>query len=267
MEIEKMNLKHLIIILLGLIGFYGMYYFVPVQKKLVSPIEISPEIKTLQTSFKNHIADNAKKVWQALSSIGITEERCRIVNKQRYELYTKETEKAFCKPEGEISNKTKTMINQVMLEFGVEPTDITVIATTKMLGTANACDKLLMVNEKNFSYFSEPAQKFIIGHEVQHILNKDHSTCSVIRNLLPAQEKEQLMLPRQHPLMQFYRFKEERADIGAAIKNEEWANNYLAYTKEMMEIYGNVDRPTHPKSSDRLNMAQNIVDTINTKIV
>ena len=56
------------------------------------------------------------------------------------------------------------------------------------------------------------------------------------------------------------------ADITAAIKDAEWANNYLIYAQESLEKRGDLNADWHLRTSYRLGLAKDIVNEFNTTL-
>ena len=150
----------------------------------------------------------------------------------------------------------KRLILNVFKEFDVDHKKIQIISHPIPAPIATT-GKIILVNEEIFKKLSEQAQRFVIAHEIQHIINQDTSTGYLVYKLLPQEENVEGF---DHPAHQFSRFREERADIQTALKSLQWAENYLTFTQEIMDMWGDTDDQTHPKNSERLELAQNIVN-------
>ncbi|MGE0206483.1 MAG: hypothetical protein AB7R69_01395 [Candidatus Babeliales bacterium] len=205
-----------------------------------------------------------EEVWQALSSEKkITKEQVEEMRQKKYSEYKKD----HTRPDNglTLSSATISFVHNIMDEFGVDKKEIILIAQPSMVGAAQVIDDFHMeVNEKNLAKFSPEAQAFIIGHELQHIIFKDHSTAYFIRTLLPEPEKYEPLFAREHPMMQFYRFREERADVMAATRNDIWAHNYAIYAQENLALRGDAAVDWHVRSSKRVVLAQEINNALQT---
>ena len=232
-------------------------YFAP---KLIKQEEAKAyELTSTQQDLQKYLEESEKASWKQLNNIGITQTACNQLKSETYTQYKNEVSKAFVKnPDAKVASPTEKFIKGILKDFSIDENSIMIVPISTTVGAAQSCDHLLFINEEVFNTFSEPARKFIIGHEAQHILNKDHSTKSIIRNLLPEDEQKARNLGHDHPVMTYSRFTEERADILTALKSEEWAQYYLIFTQECIEKDSEVDYPTHPAHSKRLALAQNI---------
>jgi predicted metal-dependent hydrolase len=266
-----MNKKNIVLFSLIFLGLAALFYlkfdnFLP---KIASFMSKSPEKASSEPQGQeNEVMEALKQkeivVWNALQKIGITKEKCDQLREQSYDDYLTQIQK-FCSSPIKLSQATIDFVRPIMQEFGLNEADIT-IAHWDVDSPAGSCDNLLLVNEKAFNQCSEKARRFIIAHELQHIINQDHSTRSTIRDLLPKSEPETSKLPSEHPFLQLYRFHEERADMQAAMKSKEWAENFLAFAQEYHKCFGDaIVAPTHPKYSERLNMAQALINIHTTQ--
>ena len=123
---------------------------------------------------------------------------------------------------------------------------------------AAGTDSFLFINEREFNKLSTQAQKFIIGHEIQHYLNQDCSTNYVIKR---HYRKALGSLPKDHTVNKLYRFQEIRSDIKASLQSNEYTQGYVEFTQSLMKKREN-SGITHPKNSLRLSIAQELMTHI-----
>jgi hypothetical protein len=210
------------------------------------------------------------KIWKALPAIGISMGKfCRL----RAEL-RKDTIEWEEKTENKVSQETYNFVCPILQEFGLDPLNIKIISDDTLEGDACVSLESLTINEPLFNQNSEKVRRFIIGHEIQHIINEDFLTCVTIKRLLPEVYRNTLFddskccikssCDKDHPYLQLCRFQEERADALAALKNKEYAEGfyYFAYG-HLKERRDNADLGmTHPSPRDRFAMAENIFHRI-----
>jgi predicted metal-dependent hydrolase len=198
------------------------------------------------------IEQEERAVDQALAQIGITLEKRKAARKKYYVSYMKSDIPDSTMP---ISKKTKLFIKQVAKEFGLDIRRIKILGYDEF-SPAAATQRILYVNETRLLNLSESAQRFVLGHEMQHILHSDTFERYILATLCNAQI-EQTEQNKAHPILQCLRFHERRADIKTALHNEGMADAYVAFAKEQLQ-FGDTPGITHPKNSDRLQLAERI---------
>jgi Peptidase family M48 len=217
----------------------------------------TPSRSNISSCSKQHIlqelAREERMVNDALASIGATQEKREQARKKYYKEYLK-SEKHACdtKP---ISRKTVDSVRTIARDLGLN------IHNIKILGfedtsPAAATQTIIYINEQCFSELSEMSKRFVIGHEIQHILHQDNFERYILENLC-NEGIENIQHDHNHPLCQFSRFKERRADIKTALHSDTMAQAYLEFTKERLKS-GDSRGITHPKNSDRWKLADRI---------
>lgn len=234
-------------------GLFSVLWFTnPIKITNGATSTIPNEIKKI---YLDELENQEKQIWDKLASFEISKKTFETASSKLHS----EFEKIDCSPTtATVSKETEALIYKVCKEFGIEPQKITIVSYN-MGGPIAASNKILFVNEKIFNTFSKQAQQFQIAHELRHILYHDTETGFVINNLFGLEERSK---DPQHPANLYSCFREQRADIETALTSKEWAENYLTFTKEIM-LWGESTDPAHPKSSERLKLAQNIVDQLN----
>lgn len=214
--------------------------------------------------YKAYLQQEENKVWQKLETINISKETIENLKKTSYQNYL--SDNSPYKDNNEpVSKKHETMVHEILLEFGINPTTITIGYWD---GPSEACagDFFLKINPVLIEKVSAETQRFMIAHEIQHILNKDHSSTYFIRSLLENPVSNSELTP-DHPLMQFILFAEKRADMQAALKSPEWAQRYLCFAQEIAQLDDlDPNDPTHPGTSERVKIAQTLLEQTKQQI-
>jgi predicted metal-dependent hydrolase len=218
-----------------------------------------------RVDYKAYLQQEEDKVWQKLETINISKEAVENLKKTSYQNYLNDnsTYKDNNQP---VSKEYETMVHKILREFGIDPATITLGYWD---GPSEACagDFFMKINPVLMPKVSPETQTFMIAHEVQHILNKDHSTTYFIRNLLENPVSNSELTP-DHPLMHFILFAEKRADMQAAMKSPEWAKRYLCFAQEISQL-GDIDPndTAHPGTAERVKIAQALVENSKQQIV
>lgn len=118
-------------------------------------------------------------------------------------------------------------------------------------------DMELIIEMNLFPEFAQPVQKFIIAHELQHILQGD---CTEIRTLKKRINQNNLSLSQTKLFETYNKFQEKRADFKAALHGTEWAQGYLAFAQEGLKRCKSGAGNLHPTWQERVDWAQEIVD-------
>lgn len=216
-------------------------------------------------TIKNHqntLQTQEKALWDEFSQKGITHKQLKKLKKKNKNLYTKSMEayeKEMCSPTP-LSPATISLINTVLSDFGFKKNKVKILSYTFQSPAASHDGKALLINEEIFTQFSLVAQKFLVAHELIHIMNQDSITEFCINqyaNQNPSIDFKDL-------LERYSRYCEIRADFYAASKSAEYAQGYLAFMREVLvdeetEFYAQ-PLPTHPDDHERLHLAQNITD-------
>lgn len=147
-------------------------------------------------------------------------------------------------------------IHEILLEFGIDPTTITLISTD-LASAAAATDAVLFVNESSIANYTAKVKRFAIGHECTHIKNKDHSTRFYIKKA--CLDKQENIGDWQHPYNKMRHLHEMRADITPSLKNLDYAQGCVDFYAKHLQIVGDYESADQPKSSLRLATATKIV--------
>ncbi len=154
-----------------------------------------------------------------------------------------------------VSQLTINFIHDIIQELGLNPNEIMIVAWN-LNSAAAATDTLLFVNEEILNKLSLHAKKYAIGHELIHLIKKDHSTKFFIGKINYSITSDTINM--DNPCNKLSRFQEFRADILSCFKGLEYAQGSCEFFKEYITLYGNTQNPSHPLSSLRLELGTKI---------
>lgn len=204
-------------------------------------------------------------LWEKLEKYGITPDRIEKLIQEHQEFYQKEIkkyEKQMCCKEP-LSAPLLKVVDEVLADFGFKSNEINILSYT-FESPAASHEHGLFINEAILGEFSLKAQRFLIAHELIHILHNDSIRAFVIELYArknPAQSLSDL-------LIEYSQYCEKRADICASLKSPQYAQGYLDFMNavladEQADTYQDA-APSHPQDRERLEIAQNIVNMVNS---
>ena len=245
-----MKLKHiqLLIITVAFCVLGTMVYYGINRKNHAPTIESSH--KALQTIYQEKLTNHEQQIWhQITQKTGILLEDAkkerRIINEHK--------KNAIKTIDTSISKENRELIQNTLLEFGINPKTIQLKAYGNKDSALSADDYIIYIHEPTFNAFSIDAKKFVIAHEIQHILNQDTSMDGALWRLLGHTRKA-----IQPEIDALSRFTELRADVGALLHNPEYLEGGIIFFKTLLEDDGDPATISHPKNSQRLSVAQNM---------
>ncbi len=204
-----------------------------------------------RVNYVDYIQASEVNAWNSLAhSYDLTREECE----QRKQELRKNLTKSSNVDKKFVSLDNCTLIRSVLKDFDVDPKTIIITACNDNT-SARTDHNIIFVNEKIFNELSPKAKKFVIGHELQHMKNQDF----LMREVLNERIKDRPIDGKSvdEAINVYARFKEERADIQAALKNKEYAQGYVEYAQQKL-LVGDNPGITHPKNSKRIQMAEDI---------
>ena len=229
-----------------------------IQPDLLSQLSIDSVQEIAKDTYKTFLKDEETRIWVLLKeTINISQDECNAI-KTQWESYYKNDAKELQdlnKQLPALSSNILEIVKTVLQDFNIDETDIVILPFEDYCPAATD-DCSLFINESLFMQLSPNAQKFCIAHELQHFLNKDDSTNYV---LLQHCEQDKSELPAEHPIQQISRLQELRADLGAAVKNNEYAQGFKEFINIALEIVGDGPGTTHPKNILRLSYAEKLI--------
>lgn len=224
----------------------------------------TPDDITQVSDYRDLLAETEKEVWLELERLGISRKECQekipsTIQELREATYQEHQENG----KREISPAVKKLVYEVFLDFGVDYSVVNLEAFSNPAHIAGSNDITLIINEELLSTLSLEAQKFVLGHEAQHIIYHDDALKCIIQEIIDACTDSAQKLLMKNAFLAFSRFVEQRADILAALHSQLYAQGYIRFMQNRLEIIGDKggNNSTHPKISERLMVAQNIVNT------
>lgn len=207
------------------------------------------------------LGQEENELWQELAQFSITRDH---FNKER-ERYQQEYNKKF-KPintnTSGISSNTQNLIHDILDEFNIDKLLIKIVPYVDPAGysPAAANDYCLFIDDQTLKNYSGKAQKFIIGHEIQHIRFQDDSTDFIMKKIYPEHKrtKKDLIV-----FNKFRRFQEKRADLYAISQHPDYAHGEIEFMGSFLQKYGDTKGISHPKISDRLKLAHSVLQVHN----
>ncbi|MBI2774958.1 M48 family metalloprotease [Candidatus Dependentiae bacterium] len=201
-------------------------------------------IQCVMVSYLQQLEQDA---WKKIGSIGLTKNECLEKIDELPPLPTIETQK--------LSPYFEKISQEVLNDFGVDKNEIFFTRTTKS-APAFTSGKTIHIHEEEMKTLSKQEQKFVIGHELHHIMNQDSDLHTVIQNEADIKKGNGSI---DCPLNTHCRFCEFRADIETALKNNEYAQGYKEFIQHYLIDNGRYDSGiTHPKHKDRLALAEKL---------
>lgn len=238
---KKLTFLVTILALIGAIGsFISIVTFFKVFQKQENPLVIKLEQQEM-------------KIWQQLEKQGVSHSDCRQLAEKYRLMYQKETPP---KATDKLSPKIKELIHTVCQDFEIDSSSF-VIVPYRDQSPAAANETMLFVNQKEFNRLTPAAQRFVIGHELHHIMHHDDAFESALHQLAEKQKIDESKL--DSPVNHYLRFREERADIETASKDAEYARGFQEFMQHIVRTDGENPGITHPKNSLRLLYAKDMV--------
>jgi hypothetical protein len=155
------------------------------------------------------------------------------------------------------SDTTVQLVHEIAQLCGLKPQEIHVVAVT--MGPKNpACANVdvVSIDEKCLTTLSEHEQRYVIAHELGHIVHQDPLTLELLRGLLSSKvtDKDEVTCVMNNVC----RFFEERADVFSMTQGQIYAQGGVDFCKKMDDACGLRTGWTHPKWIERYTMAQSI---------
>lgn len=232
-----------------------------IQPNLIERLNFAPIIQCIsQEAILAELDNQEKIVWTTLEKvINISKQKCDALKqdkewiKEYDELVQKMTSKYnHLKP---ISEEIYNLVAEVIAEYKLDLKSIT-IAPWDELSPAGSTDKTLFINEESFKNMPLLVKKFILAHEVSHIVMKDHSTDFVIAKLKEIKNLSSKEFTQAIDI--FSQFVEGRADILASLRNTEYAQGHIQFAEHEL-LAANTDYEDYPSDAIRLEIGKRIL--------
>lgn len=164
-----------------------------------------------------------------------------------------------------ITEDNKKLVETVLQEFGIDPATVSIINWNKN-SLGGSTDKSIYINQKFMLNMPIKVKKHVIGHEIGHMLNKDHSTCFVIAQLRAIYKIEDSPEVTK-ALQDFTYFKELRADITALMQGKDYVEGAIMSMEHDLEAATAAkvvqkESLSHPSDRLRCDIAQNFLKVV-----
>lgn len=229
-----------------------------IQPNLLSQLSLDSVQEISKETYKTFLKGEETRIWGLLKEVlNMSQDECNAKKIQWQSYYANDAKELqdLNRNLPPLSSDTLKVVKGVLQDFNIAE-DAIVILPFEDFCPAAADDCSLFINETLFNQLSPDAQKFCIAHELQHFLNKDDSTNYV---LLQHCDQDKSELSAEHPIQQISRLQELRADLGAAAKNDEYAQGFKEFINIALEIVGDGPGTTHPKNTLRLSYAEKLI--------
>jgi len=215
--------------------------------------EIS-SLGSIKEYYANYFAQKEKDFWKEFESkTGLTHKQ---ILEQRAK-WSNDFYRPIAKKQKEARPLSKAMrkkANLVIKDFGINPRDITVCHGVLGLSQCFSDDWTIWINEEQMNMESENIQKFIIAHELAHVIHKDASLYATLNKILNGKHQDLLAT--------FSKIQEARADAFGLTQNKEYCDGAIESFSILLKQRGDFEDYIHPKNSERLQTAQTISDLL-----
>ncbi len=246
---KHMNYKKIITaILLTTAGIIGLFVVQNCfQKSITQQITSSCQLLKL-------VNEQEINAWKAMETLGITKEECY----KKVSEWEKEYQQSHPRVsvDKNLSKSIVQLIKELLVTYGVNPAKVTLERYDNGLSAAGATNDTICVNQQKFNSLPADAQRFVIAHEIQHIIYKDAIVKEVLKDHLKIKSTHTNVI--DSPLNQLSRFFEIRADVMASLKNPAIADGYVKRAHLWLTENGYNPGTSHPKHEERLALAQQI---------
>ena len=256
-------------VLLLLLGWHCVYQLPvknAIQPNIMPQLNLNAccnnELDDLQTSLKRE----EEQVWQEIEhALGIAKEQIIAIKKEQnwQKNYADEMKILIDKKHSDqsISRKNMELIEQMMHLCGLDPKKINIVSSNGFSPAATT-DTTLFINEEKINALSPSVQKFILVHEMSHIINRDHSTRCILEDL---QEDQKDNTHLEHAINHIKYFSETKADVFAILHGQEFAQGQIDFMEQCLKLHGNKPGRSHPSNGERLAMGQKLLAQLEQK--
>ncbi len=232
-----------------LYGLGSLFVYGITQQMPIATIKTNRQIDQKTIDYLDSLE---KQAWIKLEQCGITKEKCQnfldnLLVKPRIEVPLSDQP---------IPAHVRNIIHSVLQDFNVDPATIKLQAYYYYSPAAAGHDTIF-IDEKECNHYSDLVLRFIIGHEVQHIINHDYVTKYSLEELSKKSDCDKKDI--EEALAYYTCFTEQRADLLTASKDKDYAQGLLEFSAACLEEDGDDEHMGYPKNSKRLLMAQNVL--------
>lgn len=247
----------LIVLIIGA-GIFGALRLKQV-KTPIATVSLNNTVDQL-TDVNAQIDQRETATWQQLAhDTGVTKERCSQIQQQlecTYQARENEQPHQGLQSSG-LSQKTITLVQGILTDFNIDSSSVIVMAIDENVPAYSDGHRIICINEEALTAYPNDAQKFIIAHELGHIINRHAIQSDALESALQSH-------PQAHQYTQkFNKMYEMQADATAIAHSKKYAQAGMSYLTTYLERNGNFESPTHPSAHERLAVAQKIHTALN----
>lgn len=160
------------------------------------------------------------------------------------------------------TDENKKLVDSILREYKLDPATIETIVWKQPV-SGGSTDRTVFINEKRLAPMPLMVKKFVIAHEMAHVISKDHSTDFVLAKL-----RQMNNIPDSpaltKALQDFAYFKELRADILAMLLGNDYVRGQIMYMEHQLKASGGSlqDDSTHPSDKLRHTIGKRLLITM-----
>jgi hypothetical protein len=217
--------------------------------KTNQPLQKTASNANFLNDYKKQLEQEEARIWSGFEKVGITKDEFEELKE-----YAQKTIDASFKQEAStISVATINLINTVCKDMNyTKPFNI--LSFSDSSTCAQSTSKTLSINEKDFLQLPRDAQKWVIAHEITHMIHLDSINNMVLEKLIVDKkltDNDQIKKLRAN----YFLMQENRADFTAASINPEYAQGFYSFMQFEAKHYIDVINSDHPQIAQRLENA------------
>lgn len=247
--------KNILTLLTVLIIITTSILLFSINKKTEVQVIDAPEM----TNYAQFVEQLENDALRELQKLNITQEKLE----KGFKKYKKDFENAIqIKEDKSVALPIQELVIEILKEFKLNPNEIKIVSFDHPAPAAS-CQGAIFINEQRFLRHNPESQRFMIGHEIQHLLSNDSFKDFVINKLIENRD----IAEKATILSNYSKIIEQIADNKTALTSPQWAQCYLQFMQESVAQDGNQTKTIHPQHSERLQIAQAIVNQINQQTI
>lgn len=215
----------------------------------------------LKTKIEQQLSDIEEQIWQEFKHIGIDKNKVIEKFNERVDSYYHSDIDQY-KHLSPLSESNLKLIRSILRELPLEHEKIHIFPEPAVHCAAYTKQNILFINEPIFDTYAPEAKSFIIIHEAAHIFYKDSLMRLILREICKEEGNVMQLASKSpnHPLVQYTRFTELRADTWAHLHCKKYIDGCISYCQEALKNIPDGYRTshTHPQYKNRIQVAQNI---------
>jgi Zn-dependent protease with chaperone function len=212
----------------------------------------------VQTELVQTLAEKEVSLWNDIAEkTGVTKAMCDKLAGEYQKQFARENRTEIKKTASEkhLSPELVQKVKAIVNDCGITA-ELHIVAGKMKVSPAAADTNLLYVSEPVFTKLSDAEQRFVIAHELGHIVNRDTAHQSALEALIQEECEN-----RASFITAINRLREERADLFAINQGPQYRQGAIEFAQKSHKKYGTETADTHPKYIQRLSAAQT-VDTL-----